>query len=181
MGREQLKDLVWLLVARDISALSTCARRQVGVIFLDEGGRVLASGYNGVPAGSPHCIDNPCPGVSCASGTGLDSCEAIHAEQNALVQCKFPLSISTVYCTDSPCLHCVKMLSATSARRIVFSRVYPHSESRAYWEGRGGVWDHVPLPASPLNHKTALQSFYGSPEGAMIRSLRRIIAWLAKK
>lgn len=145
MKRSEKKDRVWLKVAIDISELSTCARRQVGAVFLDVHGNVQSTGYNGVAPESPHCIDSPCPGANLPSGTGLDKCLAIHAEQNALMQCKSPKEIHTVYCTDSPCMHCLKMLSSTSARRIVFSRLYPHPEGKLYWEGLGRVWCHLPL------------------------------------
>jgi hypothetical protein len=38
------------------------------------------------------------------SGTGLDVCEAIHAEQNALLQCKDVEQIDTAYVTAMPCM-----------------------------------------------------------------------------
>lgn len=142
LSRQDLKDQVWLKVAFDISMLGTCARRKVGVVFLDRHGHVSSTGYNGPAPEQPHCIDSPCAGADCPSGTGLDLCEAIHAEQNALVQCKFPHEVSTVYCTDSPCVHCVKMLMTTSAKRIVFAREYPHSPAKALWLRHGGAWEH---------------------------------------
>lgn len=140
MERTVLKDVVWCKVAKTISMLGTCRRRQTGAVFLDKLGRVLATGYNGSPAGVMHCIDKPCPGVNEESGKGLDRCQAIHAEQNALIQCKFPDSIHTVYCTTSPCMHCVKMLAATSTIRIVFVDEYPHLEAKQYWESLGRKW-----------------------------------------
>lgn len=148
MDRKDLKDQVWLSVAFDISRLGTCARRKVGAVFLDEKGHVLSTGYNGVAPDEPHCIDQPCAGANCPSGTGLELCEAIHGEQNALAQCKEPQKVHTVYCTDSPCIHCIKMIATTSAKRIVFARAYPHSASEAYWKRRGGVWDHIPWQPS---------------------------------
>jgi deoxycytidylate deaminase len=49
-------------------------------------------------------------GAKFKSGEGLDVCQAIHAEQNALLQCKDVYDIETIYCTVSPCIHCVKLL-----------------------------------------------------------------------
>lgn len=146
-ARQRLKDQVWLNVAHQIARLATCARRKVGVVFLDEKGRVLATGYNGLPPGEIHCTDRPCKGAALPSGTGLDLCEAIHAEQNALAQLKELDKVHTVYCTTAPCIHCVKMICATSARRIVFAQAYPHTASEEYWTRRGGTWEHVPLNA----------------------------------
>ena len=144
--RQLLKDRVFLAMALELSRLSTCARRDVGAIMVDRRHHIIASGYNGPAPDMPHCKDTPCPGASLPSGTGLEACEAIHAEQNALIQCKFPERIDTVYLTDSPCVACVKMLSVTSARRIVFARLYPHVESEVLWRKWGGrLWEHVPL------------------------------------
>lgn len=150
IDRQAMKDRLWLQVSSNIATLGTCARRQVGCVFLDSLGRIMATGYNGVAPNMPHCIDNPCLGAGFPTGQGLDQCEAIHAEQNALTQCKFPDDIHTVYLTDSPCMHCVKMLSATGARRIVFSAPYAHSAAEAYWKTLGRKWEHIPLPDNPL-------------------------------
>lgn len=128
------KDDAFIAVARVLSLRGTCARRQVGAVFVNSRGHVIATGYNGNAAGDPHCIDTPCAGAGLPSGSGLDKCEAIHAEQNALEQCHDVWDIDTVYCTDSPCMHCLKMLKNSSARRIVFLRAYPgFQDNWAYW------------------------------------------------
>lgn len=174
--RQFLKDEVWLSVAFDIARLGTCARRKVGAVFLDERGHVLSTGYNGPAPDEPHCTDHPCPGADCPSGTGLELCEAIHAEQNALAQCKFPERVHTIYCTDSPCSHCIKMLATTSAKRIVFARAYPHSASEAYWKRRGGVWDHRPLSVPQPTTSIAPTTSWGVFRGWLARWSR----WLGR-
>lgn len=90
---------------------------------------MLATGYNGVARGRTHCIDKPCGGASYPSGQGLHECEAIHAEQNALIQCRNINEIYAVYVTVSPCVQCMRLISNTSAKRIVFLEEYPHPES----------------------------------------------------
>jgi dCMP deaminase len=145
MNRQLLKDQVFLRMAIDLSDLGTCTRRKVGTIFVDSRHRILASGYNGPPPGDPHCTDSPCIGAQMPSGTGLDLCEAIHAEQNAILQCTKPDEVHTVYCTTSPCIHCVKMIAGTGCKRIVFASEYPHSSARDYWSRRGGSWDFVSI------------------------------------
>lgn len=143
MSRTQLRIRTWLNVARTISALGTCARRKVGCILLDEHNRVLATGYNGPAQGQPHCIDHPCGGAKLSPGQGLDLCEAIHAEQNALIQCRDATKIVTAYCTASPCIFCVKMLLNTSCRRIYYYEDYPHEEPRRLWTSSGRDWIKV--------------------------------------
>lgn len=144
--RERLdRDQFWLGVAHLASFRGTCARRRVGCVLVDVNNDSTI-GYNGTAKGEPHCSKQcPCPGAQFASGQGLELCEAIHAEQNALTRCKNPHQLTTLYCTDSPCLHCVKMLLNTPIQRIVFMRAYPHQGSKSLWERRGRVWEQMAL------------------------------------
>jgi dCMP deaminase len=101
---------------------------------------VIATGYNGPPRGFIHCTkEDPCGGAHLPSGTGLEACEAVHAEQNALLQCHVVDSIATCYVTVSPCVTCTKLLLNTGCRRIVFSEVYSSFEpSYNLWVIKGG-------------------------------------------
>lgn len=51
---------------------------------------------------------------------GQDGCGAVHAEQNAILQCGRPDDIATAYVTLSPCRACAKLLMNTGCRRVVF-------------------------------------------------------------
>lgn len=155
---------------------STCCRRMVGAVLLNHAGHVLATGYNGVAAGLPHCNElgvkdtgrqffgkeqklleldpkdprsypNACSGAFSASGTNLDGCEAIHAEQNALLQCKDVREIHTCYCTASPCVTCTKLLLNTGCMRIVFIEEYPHPAARDLWVRAGRHWQQMLEPS----------------------------------
>lgn len=143
MTRIDLKYSVFLRMARLLASLGTCARRQVGCVLTDQRFRVLSTGYNGSPAGATHCTDAPCAGAHLPSGTGLDVCRAIHAEQNALVSLRDPDQVFYVFCTTAPCMHCVKMLATTAASVILFTDDYPQSEqAAAYWRSLGRTWIH---------------------------------------
>jgi len=131
--RQEQKERVWLRIAREVATLSTCRRRQVGCVLVDANGYVLSTGYNGVAHGQPHCIDSPCPGSGFPSGEGLDRCEAIHAEQNALLQCPDTRKIHTAYVTAFPCVHCVKLLLNTSCTLITYAEPYSHGASPELW------------------------------------------------
>ena len=85
---------------------------------------------------------NACHGANAPSGQSLDTCQAIHAEQNALLQCRDVYAIHTAYVTASPCITCCKLLLNTSCERIVFFETYPHPEARTLWEGAGRSWIH---------------------------------------
>lgn len=144
------KDTYFLRMALLVAERATCARRRVGCVLVDRHGFVMATGRNGPPSGWQHCIDHPCPGASSAPGEGLDLCEAIHAEQNALLQCRNTQEIDIAYCTDSPCVTCTKLLMNTSCRRIVFVRRYPHARAEDIWRKGNRDWEQVNVldPAS---------------------------------
>ena len=145
-----------LRLAEVTASRATCLRRSVGCVLVDKRGHILATGYNGVAAGQAHCNEitmprtvtsfttgyykNACPGAYSLSGTNLDGCQAIHAEQNALLQCRDVWEIETCYTTASPCITCVKLLLNTSCQRIVFREAYPHHLAKQLWENAGRVW-----------------------------------------
>ena len=142
MGRE-VSDFYFLKMALLVSERGTCARRKVGSIFVNKRNHVIATGYNGNPSGFPHCTDKPCAGANSLSGTDLDKCEAIHAEQNALLQCKDVHEIDRVYCTLSPCIHCVKLLLNTSTQQIIYGEKYVHDLARNLWESSGRGYTYI--------------------------------------
>jgi len=137
------KDSYFLDIARVVSTRATCCRRSVGCVLVDGLGHILSTGYNGTAAGLHNCTkEEPCNKTAAASKSGenLSACEAIHAEQNALLQCKDVNEIEVAYVTHSPCITCVKLLLNTSCQTIVFSEKYPHSASKDLWEKAGRVW-----------------------------------------
>lgn len=127
-------DTYFTRMAALVATRSTCLRRAVGAVLVNSRRHVLATGYNGVAAGRPHCnhhdmfdpvgYPHACKGATAPSGQKLDKCEAIHAEQNALLQCRDVFDIDTCYVTVSPCIHCTKLLLNTSCRRIVTASIY---------------------------------------------------------
>ena len=135
-------DTVMLTMARTISLRGTCRRRRVGCVLTDVNQRVLSMGFNGNAKNEAHCIDVACLGASAPSGTGLELCEALHAEMNALLFCADIMKIDTCYCTTSPCRTCVKMLMQTSCQRIVFLETYPHADAEELWVRQGRRWEH---------------------------------------
>lgn len=150
------KDNYFISMAQLVATRSTCLRRAVGCVLTNNRGHVLATGYNGVPAGLPHCNEpvqystptpkgeeqrvffpHACTGSNKPSGQGLDSCCAVHAEQNALLQCSDVYAIDTCYTTTQPCITCTKLLLNTSCRRIVYLDDYSHREAAELWAVAG--------------------------------------------
>lgn len=137
-------DEYFLRMASLVATRSTCIRRQVGCVLANVHNHVIATGYNGVCKGDTHCIASPCPGAFMPSGEGLHLCQAIHAEQNALIQCRDIDAIHTAYCTASPCVNCMRLLVGTGVQRIVFRQTYPHPEPLLMASARSIEWVHVP-------------------------------------
>ena len=154
------KDRMWLNICKELSTQSTCIRKAVGAVLVDNNGHILSTGWNGVAHDLPHCNEelhsyvrdseylqearvttypNACAGAHHDSGQGLEICEAIHAEQNALLQCADVQKIHTVYVTVSPCRHCMKIIMNTSAKRVVFLSEYSQS-SKDLAEKAGIQW-----------------------------------------
>lgn len=56
------RDQMLMEVAQAIAKRGTCSRKQVGVVVARDG-RVLVTGYNGAPAGMPHCSHETVSGL----------------------------------------------------------------------------------------------------------------------
>jgi dCMP deaminase len=131
-----------LKIAEVLSWRGTCVKLAVGCVLVDEHNRIIGAGYNGVPRGLPHCFgEQSCPGASMAKGS--DTCEAVHAEQNALLTCRSIDHLATAYVTHAPCLRCTKTLLNTNCNAIVFTEdsfVEPAAEN--LWRKAGRTWTH---------------------------------------
>jgi dCMP deaminase len=148
-----------LQIAEVVATRATCRRRLVGAVLLDRRGHILSTGYNGPAMGMPHCGDAQdgrsshlaCQGAEMPSGTGLDVCQAIHAEQNALLQCRDVGAVYTCCVTVSPCVACVKMLMNTGCQRVVFREEYSAehaSAAREWWTAfYAREWIYLPRQA----------------------------------
>jgi len=91
---------------------------------------ILSTGYNGAPKGLKHCSEVGClrEQLNVPSGERHELCRGLHAEQNAIIQAAvFGTSIrdSVLYCTNTPCVVCVKMLINAGVKEIVFAGNYP--------------------------------------------------------
>ncbi len=107
----------FLNIAKDVSLRSTCPRKAVGCVIVDKNDNIKATGYNGVPRKFPHCNEKHCGGQ-------IGDCLAIHAEQNALLQCNDVHSIKALYVTLSPCHTCAKLILNTSISLVIYKEKY---------------------------------------------------------
>lgn len=119
----------FLSIAKLVAERSTCLRRKVGALAVKDK-RILATGYNGAPAGLEHCLDIGClrEKMGIPSGQRHELCRGLHAEQNVIIQAAMHgvrLEGAEIYCTTQPCLICTKMLINCGIVAIVFANGYP--------------------------------------------------------
>jgi len=120
-------------IATLVGERSTCRRRKVGCVLVDSRKHIVATGYNGVPSGFTHCLDQPCEGATAPSGVDLDKCLAVHAEVNAFLQLTSEDTL-TAYLPATPCFSCAKMICNSNVVRIVAQEWYPHPTVKEMFE-----------------------------------------------
>lgn len=118
------RDEVLMTVAAVFATRSTCSRLHVGAVFSRDG-RILVTGYNGAPAGTPHCNhDCDCAAKQEATEVSADAhllyCASLgpcliaeHAERNAIAWAArhgVRLDGSELHVTHQPCLPCAMSL-----------------------------------------------------------------------
>lgn len=130
-------DVYMMGIAMMAASRSTCSRRAVGCVLTNSYNHIVATGYNGVPRGMVHCGSHICPGMNASSGSQLDGCMAIHAEQNAILQAPDSRDIKTCYVTTQPCLTCTKLLLNTNCQSIIYLEPYPHVAAADLWINAG--------------------------------------------
>jgi len=119
----------FMTITRQVAERSTCNRAKVGAVIVRDR-NIVATGYNGSPAGLPHCTEVGCLIYSSRTPSGEmeENCfRTIHAEINAIAQAaKNGASIrdADIYITHTPCIHCFKVLLNTGIRRIYYEREY---------------------------------------------------------
>lgn len=118
----------FMAITKLVAKRSTCLRRSVGAILV-KNKRILATGYNGAPAGLKHCEEVGCLRESSAipSGVRHELCRGLHAEQNVIIQAAYhgiPIAGATLYCTNKPCVICSKMLINAGIETIYYEEGY---------------------------------------------------------
>lgn len=127
------KDSYFLQMLELVASRSTCGRRSVGAIITDFDGHILSTGYNGVPRNFPHCIDTPCEGRNDPAGD-TRRCLAVHAEQNALLQCMDITRAFRMYTSCVPCYVCAKLITNTPIRWVTCATDYADTRAVALFK-----------------------------------------------
>lgn len=108
---------IYLRLARELAARSTCRRLQVGTVITSTDFRkVLAVGYNGNATGLPNHCDRDEPG----------NCGCLHSEENAVINCDSPRHVEKlVFVTHLPCVACAKrLINLGNVRAVYYAQDY---------------------------------------------------------
>jgi dCMP deaminase len=121
-------DEYFLSIANLIQSRSTCLRRQVGAVLV-QNNHIISTGYNGAPSGAKHCEEIGCmrEQLHVPSGERHELCRAVHAEQNAITQAAFfgaSTNGGTMYITHQPCIICAKMMINAGIKKVVYINGY---------------------------------------------------------
>jgi dCMP deaminase len=130
---------VYMNIAKEISSLSYCKRKQVGCVIVRDN-NILSFGYNGTPTG----FDNDCERSETdeyLNNIGVHKINyttrwyVLHAESNALMKIATQNQSSvgsTLYTTMSPCKECAKLIIQAGITTIVYKEVYRNEPQLAY-------------------------------------------------
>jgi len=120
-------DAYFMHIAEIVATRSTCLHRHIGAVIV-QGKQIVSTGYNGAPAGHPHCTNIGCARVGVPSGERSELCRAAHAEQNAInFAARYGIAIegATIYTTTYPCSWCAKSIVNAGIKRVVYCEDYP--------------------------------------------------------
>lgn len=120
IGRHEM----FLEIAATLRKRSTCNRGKVGCVITQDR-RIVSTGYNGSPAGAPHCLD-----IGCEPHTNehVEGCfRTVHAEANCIAfAAKHGVSTGggTMYSTHSPCHECAKLIVSAGIVEFYYTTEY---------------------------------------------------------
>jgi dCMP deaminase len=113
-----------MMMLADFWALfSTCTKRAVGAVVVDEDFQVLVSGFNGAPRKAKHCRDQEHPLVD-ADGHCL---YCLHAEGtcgNQATRLGIRLHGGIMFCLYRPCIRCATTMVQWGLKRLYFRDAY---------------------------------------------------------
>lgn len=110
-------DTYFMQMAYLVATRATCDRKHVGAVVVD-GRRVMSTGYNGAPSGSPSCDE---VGHEIHQGHCV---RTLHAESNAIDYAGRDCRGALLYVTVVPCYDCAKRIVNSGIKRVVYDEFY---------------------------------------------------------
>lgn len=113
-------DEQYMLMTKVIALRSTCLRHKFGCV-ITKNNKIVSTGYNGAVKRGKHCLDVGCirDKLGIESGTKIEICSGVHAEQNALLQAGKNADGGVLYVNKTPCKPCSKMIINAGINKVV--------------------------------------------------------------
>ncbi|MBI4843011.1 MAG: dCMP deaminase family protein [Nitrospirae bacterium] len=126
-------DDYFIEIAKVVSSRSTCLRRRYGAVIVKDK-VIISTGYNGSPRGIDNCIDlGRCvrKEQNIPSGERYELCEAVHAEQNAIINAPPERMKDAViyiagfeedksFANGMPCKLCSRMIRNSQIKEVIY-------------------------------------------------------------
>lgn len=122
-------DVYMMRLAYLAATRASCDRKHVGAVIVSPDHRVVATGYNGAPAGMDSCDE---VGHQIVDGHCV---RTLHAESNAIDYAGRVAQGCDLFVTVTPCWDCAKRIINSGVNRVVYDEHY---------EGRYGKSADVP-------------------------------------
>lgn len=116
-------DKYFMDIAEVVKTRSSDPKTQVGAVLVSmKDHRIISTGYNSLCSGMN---DNE---FNWNDRENVKLC-VTHAETNCLLYSQSKFEDTILYCTLSPCKDCVKLLSATHVRKVIYKDEYRDFET----------------------------------------------------
>lgn len=159
----------YMMMAFVAATRANCLNRAVGAVLVSpDNGSIVATGYNGVPKGLPHCQTCRRREEGFGPGEGLHRSRAEHAERSVIEQAaKYGRKVkdTILYVTDLPCSECTKAIINSGIRKVIYCHEYPGSEAINMLLSAGveiNQLDSKPVLDQLRNYATILNNFYNN-------------------
>lgn len=111
-------DSYFMQIAEIVKKRSLDPKRQVGSVLVSlKDKRIISTGYNSLPAGLDDTLVD-------WEDREYVSNVVIHSESNTLLYAKSLFEDSILYTTTSPCISCLKLLSASKIKKVIYKEEY---------------------------------------------------------
>ena len=111
-------DEYFMNIANVVKTRSLDPKTQVGAVLVSlKDNRIISTGYNSVCAGLNDTL------IDWTNREYIHQI-IIHAETNAILYAQSKFEDAILYSTLSPCKDCIKLLSATKIRKIIYKDEY---------------------------------------------------------
>lgn len=148
-------DEIFIEICGVVARRSTCAKVKTSCLIV-KNNNIISIGYNGVPSKMEHCQDHwdyiwktDWKHLSFEDFLQTEYFREehhkwsyyneLHAEMNAILQCKTDCTDSTMYTYLSPCINCAKCIISSNIKVVVFVKTYErdYSLSKVLLEANG--------------------------------------------